>query len=80
MPGEPGQDLVDFLALQGVQAAGGFVDDEQGRGVEKGLGQGNTLAIALGQMADQAMGDRLQTKPFQSFGHRALSLGSGQAA
>src|SRR5690606_25222993 len=54
--GDSVEELPEVAAQDGVEADGGFVEDEQFRGAEEGHGEGDAAALPAGEGAGEGVG------------------------
>ena len=71
--------LADGANLVWVQADGGFVQDDQFRLMDQGVGQADALAEAFGELADDAAADFGQPALFHDGVDAAAGVCSGPA-
>ena len=60
-------EVADFARAGGIDAGGGFVEHEQARVVDEGLGQADALEHALGISCQAAVGGFFQSDHVEQF-------------
>ncbi|OPZ23512.1 MAG: hypothetical protein BWZ02_03186 [Lentisphaerae bacterium ADurb.BinA184] len=63
--GEEADDVLDLTAADGVEARGGFIEDDQLGVVDKGLGEADATGHALGELADGAVAGGAEADHFE---------------
>ena len=77
---EAEDDVAEFFAADGIEAAHGFVEDEHGRIVEEGLGESGALEHAAGVLAEAAMLDLGELDRLQHLVDAGALPGAGYGA
>jgi hypothetical protein len=72
--------LADLAGLVGVQAAGGFVHDQDVGLVQQHLRHAGALAVAFGELLDRLFDDRFQGAAGHHGVDALLQVGAGEAA
>ena len=66
---QPGNGLLDQLLCMGINACGGFIQNQDGRVIGKGPGKGKQLPFSLSK-GGPALGDGMLVFSAQAFNHR----------
>ena len=74
---EVAHELEDGLAGGGVEVAGGFVGEEDGRAVDEGAGDGDTLLLAAAELAGEGVAAVGQPHGLNHFGDAGIDVGGG---
>lgn len=77
--GELGDEGAGGAHLGGVEAVGGFVEDEDRRVVDDGGGEPDALAVSLAEHADAFVGHVGEPAPVDDAGDGGLSFGAAEA-
>ena len=79
--GAEGEDEVaDFAGAAGVDAGGGFVEDEEAGAVDDGLGEADALEHAFGVAGEGAIGGVFEVDEVEEFGAAVAEGGAADAA
>jgi hypothetical protein len=76
--GEGDNEIFDFAAADGVEAGGGFIEDDEFRVIDEGLGEADTALHALGEFPDEAAVDIIEADHFEELCATAVAFGGGQ--
>jgi hypothetical protein len=73
--GDAAEEVEDEGSGGGVEVAGGFVGEEEGRVVGEGAGDGDALLLAAGELVREAGGLRVEADPGEAFECGSAGLG-----
>jgi hypothetical protein len=76
--GEGDDEVFDFSAADGVESGGGFIEDDEFRVIDEGLGEADTALHAFGEFSDQAAVDLVEADHFEELGATPVAFGGGE--